>query len=214
MRLGRCNLDCSWCDTSYTWDWSGKNGVTYDPKVELHTMTIGEIAEAVAKLDVDRVVVSGGEPLLQRNLAEMIRHLDNYYFEIETNGTRAIDIREWHRGPEVQFNVSPKLTGSGVARAKAWIDGALGSFLELSLRDSTAVVWKFVVGTEQDIDDVDAFVARYKPWPPTVWLMHQTPLNGVDVDVDAVWVASAAIERGFNYTSRLHVGLWGNERGR
>src|SRR3954451_15026034 len=56
VRLGRCNLACTWCDTKYTWDWS-----QYDPSVELHRRSVDDIVDAVAAMDVPMVVITGGE---------------------------------------------------------------------------------------------------------------------------------------------------------
>src|SRR5262245_52198924 len=38
VRLGRCNLACTWCDTPYTWDWE-----RYDPAKELHRRLVTEV---------------------------------------------------------------------------------------------------------------------------------------------------------------------------
>jgi len=40
VRVSGCNLTCSWCDTPYTWDWKGLNGVVYDPKKETIGFTV------------------------------------------------------------------------------------------------------------------------------------------------------------------------------
>jgi len=58
--LGRCNLDCAWCDTPFTWDWAGKNGTVYDPTVELRRMPVGQVADTMNAMGVKLVVVSCG----------------------------------------------------------------------------------------------------------------------------------------------------------
>src|SRR3954454_2624284 len=61
VRLGRCNLACTWCDTKYTWDWS-----QYDPSVELTRRTVADVVAERPPMDVRMVVAPGGEPLLQQ----------------------------------------------------------------------------------------------------------------------------------------------------
>ena len=63
VRLGRCSLSCSWCDTPYSWDWK-----RYDPAVELRELAVGEVAASIRAMDVPMVVVTGGEPLLQQRV--------------------------------------------------------------------------------------------------------------------------------------------------
>jgi organic radical activating enzyme len=61
VRLSGCNLDCRWCDTPYTWDWS-----RYDPAEQSRVMTCDAIRDWALAQDVDLVVVTGGEPLIQQ----------------------------------------------------------------------------------------------------------------------------------------------------
>src|SRR5438093_237600 len=74
VRLGRCNLTCgaglgaTWCcDTPYTWDWKGLLGSRFDPAKELQRCEPEEVLRKFdEEYDVDMVVITGGEPLLQR----------------------------------------------------------------------------------------------------------------------------------------------------
>src|SRR5262249_7493061 len=62
VRLGRCNLACTWCDTPYTWDWE-----RYDPAKELHRRAVTEVVSDLEAMAIDMVVISGGEPMLQQS---------------------------------------------------------------------------------------------------------------------------------------------------
>jgi 7-carboxy-7-deazaguanine synthase len=117
VRLSRCNLACVWCDTAYTWHFTGDNrphrdGSTFERRANQVALTPAETAARIAALGQNRLVITGGEPLLQAGgLAEMLEHLPDISVEIETNGTVAapprLDIRV------DQYNVSPKLAHSG-----------------------------------------------------------------------------------------------------
>ena len=61
VRLGRCNLTCTWCDTPYTWDWE-----RFDPSVELSRRTVADLLADIEAMAPEIVVVTGGEPLLQQ----------------------------------------------------------------------------------------------------------------------------------------------------
>src|SRR2546423_8365053 len=63
VRFFACNLRCSWCDTKYSW--SVKEGGTWT------TMTPKEVAQQVETLGARHVVLTGGEPTLQRDLPDL-----------------------------------------------------------------------------------------------------------------------------------------------
>jgi organic radical activating enzyme len=141
VRLAICNLRCRWCDTAYTWDWA-----RFERAASTLVLAADDVAEAVRALPPRNVVVTGGEPLLQRRqLVPLIAALraEGYRFEVETNGTVG-------PGPLAglidQFNVSPKLAHSGNEGLRRIAPAALR---ELA---ATGRAWfKFVVAEPADL---------------------------------------------------------------
>ena len=210
LRLAGCNLACAWCDTRYAWDWTN-----HDEAKESHPMEVGEIASQLSALavhfEVDQkksLVISGGEPLIQhKELLPLIKFLkdDGWWVEIETNGTV--------RPPEEflaivdQVNCSPKLSNSQDSRKRRVRPEALAV-----LGQSEKVYFKFVVETNQDIDEVKEYVKDHNLEPGRVYLM---PLGKTR---DALAITSpmaqqVAAENGFLFSPRLHVELFGTRRG-
>jgi 7-carboxy-7-deazaguanine synthase len=209
LRLGSCNLDCgrgpgsTWaCDTAYTWDWA-----RYSPATELSLRSVDDIVAQLTAMSVDRIVVTGGEPLIQQHrLVSFLRAADRrgWAVEIETNGTIT-------PLPDVanlvsQFNVSPKVAGSGVPAAKALRPRALAAFL-----DSGKAVFKFVASGPAELDDIGEVVARWRLAPVVIMPAGTAADETVRV---ARELAEPVLARGWDLTIRLHVLLWGNERGR
>jgi len=204
VRLGRCNLDCTWCDTPYTWNWD-----RFDPAVELHRRTVDDVVAEVAALGVDRVVVTGGEPLLQqRALAGLLAAaaVRGWAVEVETNGTRA-PTAEVAAGVE-RFTVSPKLASSGVAAGRALVPDALAAFVATG-----RAAFKFVATGPADLDEIAAVVADHGIPPGAVWVLPEGTAADV-VLAGARRLADDVAARGWNLTTRLHVLVWGDERGR
>lgn len=201
VRLSRCDLSCDWCDTPYTWDWD-----RYDPAEEIHSTSVADILGMLDRLDLDRtagVVISGGEPMLQRKAiveiaTEVLRVRP--WVQIETNGR--------HAPPEglpreTMIVASPKLTNSGMSPEKAIRPEAIAA-----LRDWGAA-FKFVAESDACLDEVSALTARFDL--EDVWVMPQGTTNAV-LKQHMTRIADEAIRRGFNITPRLHVDMWGQKR--
>jgi 7-cyano-7-deazaguanosine (preQ0) biosynthesis protein QueE len=202
LRLGRCNLDCRWCDTPFTWDWD-----RYDPAVELTEQPVAAIVDELAAMDVDRVVVTGGEPLLQQRrllpFLEAVR-ARGWAVEVETNGTLAPTAAT--AASVERFNVSPKLANSGVPEDRRLVPDALAALVATGKAS-----FKFVVGDVSELDEVAAIVERHGLSPVVVMPEGTAP----DVVVArGRALADAVAARGWHLTTRLHVLLWGDERGR
>lgn len=198
LRLGRCNLACTFCDTRYTWDWD-----THDPATELHHAATDDLAAQLLAMDVPLVVVTGGEPLLQQThlvpLLEQLRGMDR---EIETAGTLPPDARTTEL--VTRFNVSPKLANSGNPADRRYKPEVLQAF-----EATGKAVFKFVV--TDDFTEVDTIVADNRL--TNVWIMPEGT-DAATIVERTQRLAEPAAERGWNLTTRLHVLLWGNERGR
>lgn len=211
VRLGLCNLDCSWCDTPYTWDWTGKNGTVYDRAEELTSIDIEEIAEQILDLSqsgrVERVVITGGEPLIQqRRLLPLIADLTDrgFVIEIETNGTISPHPDLLLAG--VRFNVSPKLPGSGVDSNRAIIPPAIDAL------QAAQSEFKFVVADAGDLAEVEALVERFGISPGRVWIMPEGTTHDRIISQLPHLFGWAAV-RGFNLSARLHVLAFDDRRG-
>lgn len=192
LRLHGCNLRCRFCDTPRSQGGS--------PPLPL---TCEEALERLLNLHPGRenLVVTGGEPLLQREALKDFFQKANPLFstrEIETNGTLSpgeLSVMG------LRFNVSPKLSGSGIPPQERLIWSVLEEFSSLS-----RAFFKFVVGSKGEADEALEVVARLK------LPLERTALMACGGDRDAVdrgacQTARWALERGMGYCDRLHLRL-------
>jgi organic radical activating enzyme len=156
-------------------------------------------------MDVDMVVVTGGEPLLQqRGLEELLRAIKGrgWRIEIETAGTVAPTMAD---GLVDQWNVSPKLANSGNPPARRYKPDVLRAF-EATRR----AVFKYVVCDAPDLDEVDGMVQECGL--TDVWIMPEGT-DAATLERRSTALADDVVKRGWNLTTRLHILLWGNRRG-
>lgn len=210
VRLAGCNLACSWCDTPYSWDWK-----RFDKSAESHVWLPTEFAKAVRERGAPLLVITGGEPMMQqRGLLPALWKLnegavDRIDVAIETNGTR-MPTSELIEQVD-RFVVSPKLANGGDVLSRRVIESAMRSFRQLSILGNA--VFKFVVASEADLDEVAALCDLYRIDPAVIYAM---PLGATQAEhlMNLALLADPIIERGWNISTRLHVLAWGTERGR
>ena len=201
-RLATCNLRCSWCDTAYTWDWE-----RFDKSEQTMTASVEDVVAAIGALPPKNVVITGGEPLIQkRELEPLVRELKarGYRIEIETNGTVSPGVLA-----ELvdQFNVSPKLRHSGNEGLEVLPEGPLREFAALPQAN-----FKFVVQDEGDLAEVEALRERFAISPDRVVLMPEGR-TAAELNARSTWLAEACMQRGYRFSSRLHILIWGDKRG-
>ena len=211
VRLSRCNLACVWCDTAYTWHFEGDNrphrsGETFERKANQLTLAPTDVAKRIAALGQKRLVITGGEPLMQAGaLAEMLEHLPDMTVEVETNGTTKapprLDIRI------DQYNVSPKLAHSGNAADVALIPERLDSYA----LDERAF-FKFVIAEPTDVEEVLALQRTHAIPAKRIFLMPEGT-NSETLRKRMEWLVPLCLEHGFRMSDRLHIHLFGDTRG-
>jgi 7-carboxy-7-deazaguanine synthase len=211
VRLSRCNLACVWCDTAYTWRFEGDNrphraGLAYERAANQVTLSEEDIAARIAALGKPRLVVTGGEPLLQAPaLARMLALLPPMAIEIETNGTvappPALDALVH------QYNVSPKLAHSGNPAELALLPERLAHWAA-----EPRAFFKFVIAAPADLEEVLALAATHAIPHERIYLMAE----GTDAATLAArerWLAPFCLDNNLTLSKRLHIELYGDTRG-
>ena len=203
LRTAQCNLKCTWCDTKYTWDWEN-----YDFSKEVNEMTIGEIKESILGLGINHLVITGGEPLLQQDdLADLLSFLKpDFYVEIETNCT--ILPNKMLTDLVDQWNVSPKTENSGNP-LELYEDSECYYFFA----NQENCFFKYVVENETDIPEIKKFVAKYNIPETRVQLMTQASTKE-EVRSREKSISELAKQHNFAFSPRLHVAMWGSQRGK
>lgn len=210
LRLGNCNLTCVYCDTPYTWDEQ-----RYDLAQELVPKSLAEVTEWIVSHAPGRLIVTGGEPLLQNKLlARLLQEVDERLMstgaprlvvEVETNGTVGPGDALFSRID--QWNVSPKLETSGEPEVRRIKPRVIEAFARLS-----HAYFKFVVTSQADVDEVKEWVERFGLAKERVLLMPEatTPQQ---LRERAPAVAGWALQERLRYSGRVHLELYGGRRG-
>ncbi len=155
IRFAGCNMRCSYCDTSYAL-------FREDAPCAFKELNIDQI---VQNIHFRRVTLTGGEPLIQKDIKQLILTLENMGIEtnVETNGS--VDTSEF-RTCHTFFTIDYKLPSSQTERYMS-----LSRFYDLTPRD----VIKFVIGDEKDLQRCLSVIAdiqhHYVPYQmPNIYL--------------------------------------------
>jgi len=199
VRSSGCNLRCSWCDTPYTsWNPEGDD------------WPLERVLAAVDTYAARHVVVTGGEPMIAREIVDLTRQLRQRgrHITIETAGTVFAPV-------ECDLmSISPKLANSTPPGEWAQRHERLRIQPETLRRLMTAYEYqlKFVIAQPDDVAEVLALLRALDADAGKVILMPE----GVDAGVlrdRGVWLAEVCKREGFRFSPRLHVELYGNRRG-
>ncbi len=216
------------CDSSYTWSKRYIHLITnrtVDQAIDELTALLphGKFKHPLTGQEV-HMVFTGGEPMLKKTQPGMIGVLEEFglrgnmpnYVTIETNGTRpisddlAVYIQDWSsNGREWYWSLSPKLWSTAGEKTKRAIQPeVIGKYAEISPHGQL----KFVVnGSEESWNEVEKYTKQFRDagcdFP--VWIMGVGGTFEGLVQTEAS-IADEAIQRGYYYTSRMHVHIFGN----
>ncbi len=189
LRLGGCNLACSWCDSKFTWD----------PKVSDNKLvTIDSTIKKIKSFPCKHLVITGGEPMMQQDkIAVILKRLPGYTAEVETNGSISSKI-----SPLVeQINCSPKLSNSG------------NKSYPLKIKPSNKkAIYKFVVQKKSDLKEIKSYIKSNKILQSKVYLMPEG-IKRSEILTRSKWLIKICKKEGYNFTPRLHIMLYNDKRG-
>jgi 7-carboxy-7-deazaguanine synthase len=205
VRTTGCNLRCRWCDSPYT---------SWAPQGE--SLTIGEVLARVAEFPARHVVVTGGEPLLAAGIEDLCGRLrdQGYHITLETAATVfrpvACDLA----------SLSPKLSNSTPHEREEGRFAVRHEELRLqpdvirSFLERYEYQLKFVLDEPADVAEVLALLEQLPNVDRSRVLLMPQGITAAEVHQRGLGLVEACKKHGFRYCARLHLDLYGNQRGR
>lgn len=214
VRTAGCDYSCSWCDSSFTWDGSGKK--------DIRMMEAEEIWQQLKKIGGNQfsfVTISGGNPALLKNLDELTEILKANQIKIglETQGSRWQD---WFYEID-ELTISPKPPSSGMVTDFQVLDNIIEN-LEKSVT-SQNISLKVVVFDDDDYAYAKKVHLRYPTIPFFLQVGNDdtSTINDHELLLHLLkkyedLIDKVVLDQDFNHVKvlpQLHTLLWGNKRG-
>jgi 7-carboxy-7-deazaguanine synthase len=212
IRTFGCNYKCIFCDSAHA---IKKLDV---PILDLIPQEIFNVIQEWH--NCNHVVITGGEPLIQKEeLKELMHLLYRYNITIETNGSIFDDTIK----PNL-WSISPKTKNSIIDKDKKLNQAELNvskvlfeknntyEHLKKFLSSGIPCQFKFVVFDEKDLKEIQKISYDSGIPKPMIYLMPEGRTVS-DQQVKSLALVDICKEHGYNFCTRLHIWLWGDKRG-
>jgi 7-carboxy-7-deazaguanine synthase len=206
IRTSGCNLHCRWCDTAYS-SWSPEG----------REESVDDIVKAVGEYPTRFVVVTGGEPMIAKDVRLLTERLiaAGKHVTIETSGSVPPD------GIACSLaSVSPKMSNSVPGSD---VDPSIRERHEKSrLNIHSLREWitryeyqlKFVIQAGADVEEVVRLLSTLNlSVPPEKVLLVPEGHTSEEIQSRGSVILEACRKYGFRFGDRLHIRLFGNKRG-
>jgi 7-carboxy-7-deazaguanine synthase len=203
VRLAGCPLQCRWCDTKYAWD----EGAGED-------YTISDIVKTVQQWHCKFIVITGGEPMINPALGQLVRQLKaaGKHITIETAGIAYI--------PELPcdlMSISPKLSNSAADESQASA-GHENSRLDIAvlqeLIDNYEYQLKFVVDSQDDLPEIQQTIEKIGSVNLEKVMLMPKSTTKDELLAKSPILTEMCKQTGYAFSQRLQVLLWNNEKGK
>ncbi|WP_366163445.1 7-carboxy-7-deazaguanine synthase QueE [Bacillus infantis] len=213
VRTAGCDYSCSWCDSSFTWDGTGKEQIR-----QMDAEEIWNELKAIGGEGFSFVTISGGNPALLKNLGKLIALLkkENIKLCLETQGSRWQD---WFYSID-ELTISPKPPSSGMKTDFEILDDI---FKRLADRFTHQVSLKVVIFDENDFEYSKEVMKRYPGIPFYLQAGNEnlSAANNEEFLTEQLKKYSWLIEKAMlddelkevRVLPQLHTFVWGNKRG-
>jgi 7-carboxy-7-deazaguanine synthase len=207
VRTSGCNLRCSWCDTPYA-SWNPEGDQRSVPEI---------VAAIETHLTARHVVLTGGEPMIAKDIATLAREIKSTgrHITIETAATIA------PQGIACDLaSLSPKLLNSAPDPAQhvtwrkkheatRWQPEVVRAWV-----DHYPYQFKFVVSRPEDVEELEHMLAALEREIPRHKVLLMPEATSLEkMRHRATWLGELCKARGYRYAHRLHIELYGNRRG-
>lgn len=185
IRTTGCNLRCIYCDTTYAYE--GGNQLDIDA-----------ILEKIKKYPCKKICITGGEPLLQKDLNLLIEELidNNYEILIETNGS--FDIEKIEKKKVILISLDIKCPSSEMHKEMNFEN------IEKILKKDQL---KFVIKNKKDYDYAKDIIKKYKP----KCRIYFQPVWKSNIKELAKWILEDDLDVILGV--QLHKIIWGEKTG-
>jgi 7-carboxy-7-deazaguanine synthase len=204
VRTSGCNLRCWFCDSGYTsWQPEGDD------------LSIPEIVRRVAEFPARHVVVTGGEPLLAPDIEDLCVNLRqrDYHITVETAATVFKPV-------ECDLaSLSPKLSNStpwereGGRHAERHERLRLRPDVILAFMERSDYQLKFVIDRPADVQEVLTLLESLPDVDRSKVLLMPQGVTREELHARGAWLVEECKKHGFRFCPRLHIELYGNQRG-
>jgi len=206
IRTSGCNLRCDWCDTPYaSWEPEGVN------------MSLDAIIETVQQYGASHCVVTGGEPMVAKEIQGLCERLKKLgkHITIETAGTVVPE-----NIPCDLASISPKLSNSTPPkeRVNSWHE----RHEETRLQPEVLQEWlsqyeyqfKFVVTSSGDLEEIKSLIGNVgHPVPPEKIMLMPEGVDAQTIRGRDQALVEICKDEGYRYCNRLQIELFGDTRG-
>lgn len=203
VRLSGCPLRCRWCDTKHAWEESA--GTEHG---------IADIVQAVEQWSCRHIVITGGEPMINSELPELLKQIKalDRHITIETAGIRFVpdlvcDLMSI--SPKLS-NSKPKNAGPALRHEKSRLDISVLRQLVGAYRYQV----KFVVEDENDLVEIEAVLQDVPNIDRQRVMLMPQAITRDELLAQSPMIVEMSKCTGFAFSQRLQILLWNNERGK